>query len=154
MVLDLEQGWGAGSSGQLSFDPCIQYRRCRVRRSMTYDFGGSRNSVTIDGGIYAVVGMVAAQVDPVFYQEVHNISVDVEWPYRSLHWAPITFDGNPHVVGHYQPETVVDLAALLDRAAELGVDRALWLKADGCYGRSILDMQQDSRGWTHERMRL
>ncbi|WP_458006512.1 hypothetical protein, partial [Escherichia coli] len=63
--------------------------------------------------------------------------------------API-IDGNPHGVGHYQPETVVDLATLLDRAAELGVDRdALAQGLDGYYGRSILEMQQDSRGWTH-----
>ena len=59
-------------------------------------------------------------------------------------------DGLPHVIGRYQPETVVDLATLLDRAAELGIDRdALAQEVDGYFGRSILDMRQDSHGWVH-----
>lgn len=63
--------------------------------------------------------------------------------------APMT-DGLPHVIGRYQPETVVDLATLLDRAAELGIDRdALAQEVDGYFGRSILDMRQDSHGWVH-----
>lgn len=63
--------------------------------------------------------------------------------------GPIT-DGHPYVVERYQPETVVDLTTLLDRAAELGIDRdALAQSLEGYYRRSILDMQQDSRGWVH-----
>jgi hypothetical protein len=33
------------------------------------------------------------------------------------------------VIGRYQPETVVDLATLLDRAAELALIATLWPKA-------------------------
>src|SRR5690606_6231324 len=63
--------------------------------------------------------------------------------------APTTDDLH-HVIERYQPETVFDLTTLLDRAAELGIDRdALSKSLDGYYGYSILDMQQDSRGWTH-----
>jgi hypothetical protein len=109
--------------------------------------------VTIDGGLYAIINdELNAQVDPVFYQDIHNDKLG-KWgnghTAAFIVRAPMTGD-DPHVVGHYQPETVVDLATLLDRAAELGIDRdALAQALDGYYGRSILDMQQDSRGWTH-----
>ena len=109
--------------------------------------------VTSDGGLYAIINAeLTAQVDPVFNQETHNDKLG-KWgnghTAAFIARAPMA-EGHPHVVGHYQPETVVDLATLLDRAAELGINRdALAQSLDGYYGRSILDMQQDSRGWVH-----
>ncbi|MFK9681563.1 thiamine biosynthesis protein ThiF, partial [Escherichia coli] len=39
---------------------------------------------------------------------------------------------------------------LLDRAAELGIDRdALAQEVDGYFGRSNRDMRQDLHGWVH-----
>jgi hypothetical protein len=109
--------------------------------------------VTIDGGLYAILNAeLTAQIDAVFVHDVHNDKLG-KWgnghTAAFIARAPMT-DGHPHMVGRYQPETVVDLATLLDLAAELGVDRdALAQGLDGYYGRSILDMQQDSRGWVH-----
>ena len=109
--------------------------------------------VTSDGGLYAIINAeLTAQVDPVFHQETHDDKLG-KWgnghTAAFIARAPMA-EGHPHVVGHYQPETVVDLATLLDRAAELGINRdALAQSLDGYYGRSILDMQQDSRGWVH-----
>src|SRR5690606_6904124 len=108
--------------------------------------------VTIDDGLYAIINTeLTAQVDPVFCQDAHNDKLG-KWgnghTAAFIARAPIT-DGL-HVIDRYQPETVFDLATLLDRAAELGIDRdALARSLDGFYGHSILDVQQDSRGWVH-----
>ncbi len=109
--------------------------------------------VTISGGLYAIINSeLTAQFDPVFCQYVHNDKLG-RWGSGQtaafIARAPLTA-GNPLVIGSYQPESVVDLATLLHRAAELGVDHdALDQGLDGYYGRSILDMGQDSRGWVH-----
>ena len=109
--------------------------------------------VTIDGGMYAIINTeLTAQFDTVFSQDVHNDKLG-KWGngHAAAFIARAPMTGNhPYVVGRYQPETVVDLATLLDRAVELGIDRdALAQSLDGYYGRSILDMQQDSRGWVY-----
>lgn len=109
--------------------------------------------VTIGGGIYAIINTeLTAQSDPIFSQDVHNDKLG-KWGNGDaaafIARAPMT-GNHPYVVGRYQPETVVDLATLLDRAVELGIDRdALAQSLDGYYGRSILDMKQDSRGWVY-----
>ncbi|MFX7862293.1 thiamine biosynthesis protein ThiF, partial [Acinetobacter baumannii] len=66
--------------------------------------------VTIDGGLYAIINAeLTAQVDPVFYQDVHNDKLG-KWgnghAAAFIARAPMT-DGLPHVIGRYQPETVV-----------------------------------------------
>ena len=58
--------------------------------------------------------------------------------------APTT-DGLHHVIERYQPETVFDLATLLDRAAELGIDRDALAKS--------LDGFTDTRSWICNRTR-
>ncbi len=58
-------------------------------------------------------------------------------------------DGQAPVVGSYQPDTVDSIDSLLAQANELGIDAvALGQALDGYYGRSILDLQEDPRGWT------
>lgn len=82
--------------------------------------------MTIDDGLYAIINTeLTAQVDPVFYQDAHN---DKLGKWGNGHTAAFiarapTTDGLHHVIERYQPETVFDLATLLDRAAELGIDR-------------------------------
>lgn len=57
-------------------------------------------------------------------------------------------NGQPHVVGQYQPETVIDLESLLIRAGELGIDRdELGRALHRYYTRSIVDSAQDSKDW-------
>ena len=153
-LLDLEQGWEP--TRRDSCPSTVVFSAEKVAAAAPTD--GSilvvpAGYVTIDGGLYAIVNAeLTAQIDPVFYQDVHNDKLG-KWgngyTVAVIARAPMT-DGHPHVVGRYQPETVVDLATLLDRAAELGIDRdALAQSLDGYYGRSILDILQDSRGWVH-----
>lgn len=153
-LLDLEQGWEP--TRRDSCPSTVVFSAEKVAAVAPADgriWVVLAGYVTIDGGLYAIINdELNAQVDPVFYQDIHNDKLG-KWgnghTAAFIVRAPMTGD-DPHVVGHYQPETVVDLATLLDRAAELGIDRdALAQALDGYYGRSILDMQQDSRGWTH-----
>lgn len=153
-LLDLEQGWEP--TRRDSCPSTVVFSAEKVAAVVPADgtiLVVPAGYVTIDGGLYAIINdELNAQVDPVFYQDVHNDKLG-KWGngHAAAFIARATMTGgHPHVVGHYQPETVVDLATLLDRAAELGIDRdALAQALDGYYGRSILDMQQDSRGWTH-----
>lgn len=153
-LLDLEQGWEP--TRRDSCPSTVVFSAEKVAVAAPVDGAVlvvSAGYVTIDGGLYAIIDdELSAQVDPVFSQGVHN---DKLGKWGNGHTAtfiargPIT-DGHPYVVERYQPETVVDLTTLLDRAAELGIDRdALAQNLEGYYGRSILDMQQDSRGWVH-----
>jgi hypothetical protein len=153
-LLDLEQGWEP--TRRDSCPSTVVFSAEKVAAAAPTDgtiLVVPAGYVTIDGGLYAIVNAeLTAQIDPVFYQDVHNDKLG-KWgnghTAAFIARAPMT-DGHPHVVGRYQPETVVDLATLLDRAAELGIDRdALAQSLDGYYGRSILDIQQDSRGWVH-----
>ena len=153
-LLDLEQGWEP--TRRDSCPSTVVFSAEKVAAAAPVDGAVlvvSASYVTIDGGLYAIIDdELSAQVDPVFSQGVHN---DKLGKWGNGHTAtfiargPIT-DGHPYVVERYQPETVVDLTTLLDRAAELGIDRdALAQSLEGYYRRSILDMQQDSRGWVH-----
>lgn len=153
-LLDLEQGWEP--TRRDSCPSTVVFSAEKVAAAAPADgtiLVVPAGYVTIDGGLYAIVNAeLAAQGEPVFYQDVHNDRLG-KWGngYAAVFIARAPMTGShPHVVGHYQPETVVDLATLLDRAAELGIDRdALAQGLDGYYGRSILDMQQDSSGWVH-----
>ena len=153
-LLDLEQGWEP--TRRDSCPSTVVFSAEKVAAAAPADgtiLVVPTGYVTIDGGLYAIINAeLTPQVDPVFYQETHNDKLG-KWAngHTAAFIARATMTGgHPHVVGHYQPETVVDLATLLDRAAELGIDRdALAQGLDGYYGRSILDRQQDSRGWLH-----
>lgn len=153
-LLDLEQGWEP--TRRDSCPSTVVFSAEKVVAAAPVDGAVlvvSAGYVTIDGGLYAIIDdELSAQVDLVFSQGVHN---DKLGKWGNGHTAtfiargPIT-DGHPYVVERYQPETIVDLTTLLDRAAELGIDRdALAQSLEGYYGRSILDMQQDSRAWVH-----
>lgn len=153
-LLDLEQGWEP--TRRDSCPSTVVFSAEKVAAAAPADGAilvVSAGYVTIDGGLYAIINdELNAQIDPVFSQSVHN---DKLGKWGNGHTAtfiargPIT-DGHPYVVERYQPETVVDLTTLLDRATELGIDRgALAQSLEGYYGRSILDMQQDSRDWVH-----
>lgn len=153
-LLDLEQGWEP--TRRDSCPSTVVFSAEKVAAAAPADGAilvVSAGYVTIDGGLYAIINdELNVQIDPVFSQSVHN---DKLGKWGNGHAAtfiargPIT-DGHPYVVERYQPETVVDLTTLLDRAAELGIDHgALAQSLEGYYGRSILDMQQDSRDWVH-----
>ncbi len=154
ILLDLEEGWEP--TRRDSCPSTIVFSAEKVAASAPADgtiLAVPAGHVTIDGGLYAILNAeLTAQIDAVFVHDVHNDKLG-KWgnghTAAFIARAPMT-DGHPHMVGRYQPETVVDLATPLDLAAELGIDRdALAQGLDGYYGRSILDMQQDSRGWVH-----
>ena len=151
-LLDLEQGWEP--TRRDSCPSTIVFSAENVAAAAPTD--GSilvvpTDYVTIDGGLYAIVNAeLTPQVDPVFYQEVHNDKLG-KWgnghTAAFIARAPIT-NGQPHVVELYQPETVVDIATLLDRAEDLGIDRdALEQVLNEYYGRSIL--RGAWQRWTH-----
>ena len=153
-LLDLEQGWEP--TRRDSCPSTVVFSAEKVAAAAPSDdtiLVVPAGYVTIDGGLYAIINSdLTEQVDPVFSQDVRNDKLG-KWgnghTAAFIARAPM-IGGHPHVVGRYQPETVVDLATLLDRAAELGIDRnALAQSLDGYYGRSILNMQQDPRGWVH-----
>ncbi len=105
--------------------------------------------MTIDGGLYAILNAeLTAQIDAVFVHDVHNDKLG-KWgnghTAAFIARAPMT-DGHPHVVGRYQPETVVDLATLLDLAAELGIDRDALAQGFGW-------LLPDARSWICSRTR-
>lgn len=153
-LLDLEQGWEP--TRRDSCPSTVVFSAEKVVAAAPAD--GAilvipAGYVTIDGGLYAIVNAeLIAQVDSVFYQEACDDKLG-KWgkghTVAFIARAPMDRE-HPHVIGHYQPETVVDFATLLDRAEELGINRdALERGLDGYYGRSILDLRQDARGWTH-----
>jgi molybdopterin/thiamine biosynthesis adenylyltransferase len=153
-LLDLEQGWEP--TRRDSCPSTVVFSAEKVAAAAPADgtiLVVPADYVTIDGGLYAIINAdLTAQVDPVFYQEVHNDKLG-KWGngYAAafIARAPMT-EGHPHVVGYYQPETVVDLATLLDRAAELGINRdALNQSLDDYFSRSVWDIQQNSCGWVH-----
>ncbi|AQQ26185.1 ThiF family adenylyltransferase [Burkholderia cenocepacia] len=153
-LLDLEQGWEP--TRRDSCPSTVVFSAEKVAAAAPMDgtiLVVPAGYVTVDGGLYAIINAeLTAQAGPVFYQDAHNDKLG-KWgnghTAAFIARAPMT-GGQPHVVDRYQPETVVDLPTLLDRSAELGIDRdALAQSLDGYYGRSILDMQQDSRGWVH-----
>ncbi|WP_186151748.1 ThiF family adenylyltransferase [Burkholderia gladioli] len=153
-LLDLEQGWEP--TRRDSCPSTVVFSAEKVAAAVPVDgtiLVVPARYVTVDGGLHAIINAeLTAQADPVFYQDAHNDKLG-KWgnghTAAFIARAPMT-GGHSHVVGRYQPETVVDLPTLLDRAAELGIDRnALAQSLDGYYGRSILDMQQDARGWVH-----
>ena len=153
-LIDLEQGWEP--TRRDSCPSTIVFSAEKVAAATPADGAilvVPAGYVTFDGGLYAIIDTeLTAQIDAVFFQDVHNDKLGKWGNGRTAAFiaqAPMT-GGHPHVVGRYQPETVVDLATLLNRAAELGIDRdALAQSLDGYYRRSILDMQQDSRSWVH-----
>lgn len=153
-LLDLEQGWEP--TRRDSCPSTVVFSAEKVVAAAPADgtiLVVPAGYLTIDGGLYAIINAeLTAQIDPVFDQDVHNDKLG-KWGNGHtavfIARAPMA-SGHPHVVGRYQPETVVDLVTLLDRAAELGIDReALAQSLDSYYGRSILDRRQDSRGWMH-----
>ena len=153
-LLDLEQGWEP--TRRDSCPSTVVFSAEKVAAAAPTD--GSilvvpAGYVTIDGGLYAIINAeLTAQIDAVFFQDVHNDKLGKWGNGRTAVFiarAPTT-GGRPYVVGQYKPETVVDLATLLDRAGELGIDRdALAQSLNDYFGRSILDIQQNSRGWVH-----
>jgi len=153
-LIDIDQGWEP--TRRDSCPSTVVFSAEKVAASAPVD--GSillvnAGYVTMEGGLYAILNAeLTAQVDPVFDQVVHD---DQLGKWGGGHAAAIVarapmVQGQPHVVGHYQPETVVDLNTLLDRAAELGIDRAALAQSlDSYYSRSILDRRQDPQTWTH-----
>lgn len=109
--------------------------------------------VTMDGGLYARVDHdLTVKIDLVFDQIAQNDQLG-KWGggYAGVLIARApTVNGGPHIIGSYQPETVIDLSTLFDRSAELGIDRAALAQGlDTYYNRSILDLKQDPKTWTH-----
>jgi tRNA A37 threonylcarbamoyladenosine dehydratase len=153
-LIDFDQGWEP--TRRDSCPSTIVFSAEQVATSAPAD--GSillvnAGYVTMNCGLYAILNAeLTTQVDPVFDQVAHDDQLG-KWGGGHaavfIARAPVV-QGQSHVVGHYQPETVVDLDTLLDRATELGIDRATLAHGlDNYYGRSILDHRQDPRTWTH-----
>lgn len=153
-LIDLDQGWEP--TRRDSCPSTIVFSAENVAAAAPDD--GSllvvtASYVTMDGGLYARLDHdLMAKIDPVFDQITHN---DQLGKWGSGHAAVIIarapkVNGQPYIIGHYQPETVIDLSTLLDRSAELGIDRvALAQGLDTYYSRSILGLKQNPKTWTH-----
>lgn len=108
---------------------------------------------TVEGGLYAYLAPGLAPQPELVFEQAPQGEPHGKWASGRcaalVARAPIV-DGVAQVVATYQPETVVDLDSLLERAAELGIDRAaLACALNDYYSRSIIDRRQDSRLWTH-----
>jgi tRNA A37 threonylcarbamoyladenosine dehydratase/proteasome lid subunit RPN8/RPN11 len=153
-LLDLEQGWEP--TRRDSCPSTIVFSAEKVAAAAPADgtvLTVPAGYVTINDGLYAIINAeLTAQAEPVFYQRAYSDKSNKWGIGRTAAFiarAPMN-EGRPHVVENYQPETVVDLATLLSRAAELGIDsHALAQVLDSYYGRSIFDTKQDSRSWVH-----
>lgn len=153
-LIDLEQGWEP--TRRDSCPSTIVFSAEQVAAAAPTDGAilvVNAGYVAMDGGLYAILdSALTAQADPVFNQVAHDDQVG-KWGRGDaatfIARAPLK-QGQPHVVGQYQPETVFDLTTLLARAAELGIDNtALAQSLDGYYSRSILNRLQDPRTWSH-----
>lgn len=153
-LIDLAQGWEP--TRRDSCPSTVVFSADQVAASAPAD--GSillvnAGYVAMDGGLYAILNAaLTAQVDPVFDQAVHDDQLG-KWGGGNaaalIARAP-SVQGHPYVVSHYQPETVADLNTLLDRASELGIDRATLAQGlDSYYSHSILDRRQDPQTWKH-----
>jgi len=154
-LLDLGQGWEP--TRRDSCPSVIVFSAERVASAAPADgtvLMVSAGYMTIDGHLYAVINdELNVPIDPVFSQSVHN---DKSGNWGNGHTAAFIVrasvtGGCPHVVGCYQPETVINLATLLDRATELGIDRdALAQRLNRYYQHSIfLNPQVDLGNWAH-----
>jgi len=153
-LIDIEQGWEP--TRRDSCPSTVVFSAEQVAASALTD--GSillvnARYVTMDGDLYAILNPeLTAQVDHVFDQVVHDDQLG-KWgggQAAAFIARARLVQGQPHVVGHYQPETVVDLNTLFDRAAELGIDRAVLAQdLDSYYTRSIFDHRQNPQMWTH-----
>jgi len=153
-LLSLEQGWEP--TRRDSCPSTITFSAEKVIAAAPVDgsiFVVLTRYVTINGDLFGIINPeLTEQVDPVFSQEVHDDKLGkwgIGYCAAFIARAPM-IEGHSHPVGHYQPETVVDLATLLNRAMELGIDSdTLSNNLDDYFGRSILNPRQDSRKWTH-----
>lgn len=124
-LIDLEQGWEP--TRRDSCPSTVVFSAENVAAVAPED--GSplmvgANYVTMDGGLYARLDhKLTAQTDPIFDQISHNDQLG-KWGggHAAVFIARAAkVSGRPHIIGHYQPETVVDLSTLLNRSAELGI---------------------------------
>lgn len=153
-LIDLEQGWEP--TRRDSCPSTVVFSAEKVAATAPED--GSllvvnASYLTMDGGLYARLDHhLTARTDPIFDQITHN---DQLGKWGGGHAAAFIaraakVGGQRHISGNYQPETVVDLSTLLDRSAELGIDRAaLEQNLDTYYSRSIVDPKQDPKTWAH-----
>ena len=153
-LIDFEQGWEP--TRRDSCPSTVVFSAEKVAAAAPEDGSPlvvSASYVTMDGGLYARLDHdLTAQIDPVFDQTAHN---DQLGKWGGGHAAVLIarapkVNGRTHIIGHYQPETVVDLSTLLERSAELGIGRATLAQSlDTYYSRSIVDLKQDPKTWTH-----
>jgi len=153
-LIDLDQGWEP--TRRDSCPSTVVFSAENVAAAAPDDGSPlvvSASYVTMDGGLYARLDHdLTAKIDPIFDQIAHNDQLG-KWGGGHatvlIARAP-KVNGRPHIIGHYQPETVVDMSTLLDRSAELGIDRAALAQGlDSYYSRSILDPKQDPKTWVH-----
>ena len=136
-LIDLEQGWEP--TRRDSCPSTVVFSAEKVAAAAPEDGSllvVSASYVTMDGGLYAHLDHhLTAQTDPIFDQSAHNDQLG-KWGRGHaavfIARAP-KVNGRPHIIGHYHPETVVDLSTLLD----------------SYYSRSIVDLTQDPRTWAH-----
>lgn len=153
-LLNLEQGWEpTRRDDSLSM---VVFSAEKVVRAAPVDgqiLSVPAVYVIVNGAFHAVVrNALHAQKELEFSQRSHDGNVG-EWHSGTtatfIVRAPMV-DGSSPLAEHYHPETVVNRSTLLDRAAELGIDRDhLAQSLDDFYSRSILRAQQDWRAWAN-----
>lgn len=106
---------------------------------------------TVEGGLYAYVSAALEAEPGLVFEQTPQGEPHGKWASGRcaalIVRAPLV-DGQARVVATYQPESVVDLGSLLERATILGINQErLAYALDDYYRRSIFNLGQDARSW-------
>lgn len=104
--------------------------------------------LTIDGGLYAVLNSPLEQLGSKVFSQ-NNLGDNWSGGKTAVFiYRAKPDESNNHVISEYQPETVVSLETLGEKAEKLKVDSASLLKQlDDFYSVSVWDTQQNSTDW-------
>lgn len=153
-LLDLEQGWEPTRRDSCS--SIVVFNAEKVADTVPPDgtiLTISARYMTTDSNLYAIINdPLTQQPNPAFTQEIASDN-SRKWGHGQtaafIARAPI-HDGQSHEVNQYQPDTVLDLDTLLNRAEELGINKkALQEKLDNYYTTLTLDSKTSTCKWTH-----
>ncbi|PPC95438.1 MAG: thiamine biosynthesis protein ThiF [Methylotenera sp.] len=151
-LINLEHGWEPTRRDDSvhSFIVCSAEKLvAEVPKDGTF-LSGVCNYLTSEGGLYTVLPFPLEQLgEAVFAQDHHGPTWSTGKTAVFIARAAESHTLS-HIIGVYQPETVVDFESLLARANQLNIDsQALRQLLDDFYVASVFDRHQDSANWKH-----